>query len=99
MSFCHGKSSAHPSIISGQFDLPLPGVVGLGLVGFPKRWHLVAEGLVCPKIWEKLALRPYFCYHAPCEKIWLREEDRLEDFTRPKRLQNLVCKEAAKAAG
>jgi len=34
-------------------------------------------------------------YHALYEKNWLREEDRLGDFTRPKRLQNLVGTEIA----
>jgi hypothetical protein len=44
---------------------------------------------------EKLIFRPNFCYHSLYEKIWLREEDRLGDFTRPKRLQNLVGTEIA----
>jgi hypothetical protein len=43
-----------------------------------------------PEIWGKLNFRPNLRYHALDEKIWLREEDRLGDFTRPKRLQNLV---------
>ncbi len=37
----------------------------------------------------------YLRYHAVHEKILLREEDRLGDFTRPKRLQNLVGTEIA----
>ncbi len=43
-----------------------------------------------PEIWGKLTFRPNLCYFSTCEKIWLREEDRLGDFTRAKRLQNLV---------
>ena len=35
-----------------------------------------------PKIWRKLTLRPNLCYSATSEKNWLREEDRLGDFTR-----------------
>jgi hypothetical protein len=43
-----------------------------------------------PELWEKLTFRPELRYHAIDEKIWLREEDCLGDFTRAKRLQNLV---------
>ena len=48
-----------------------------------------------PEIWGKLTFRPNLRYFATCEKNWLREEDRLGDFTRPKRLQNLVGTEIA----
>jgi hypothetical protein len=51
------------------------------------------------EIWGKLTVSPNLCYFATCKKNWLREEDRFGDFTRAKGLQNLVCKEAAKAAG
>ena len=30
------------------------------------------------------------CYHAACEKKWLREEDRLGEFSRAQRLHNLA---------
>ena len=40
-------------------------------------------------------IAPNLCYFSTCEKNWLREEDRLGDFTRPKRLQNLVGTELA----
>jgi hypothetical protein len=77
---------------------PLPGGFGLGLIGFPARWHLVAQGLVCPRSGKKLTFRPNLCNIFPLEKNWLREEDRLGEFTRPKRLQNLVRTEIAKHA-
>ena len=48
-----------------------------------------------PEIWGKLTLRPNLFYSAPDEKNWLREEDRLRDFIRAKRLQNLVGTELA----
>jgi hypothetical protein len=48
-----------------------------------------------PEIWGKLTLRPNLCYFFLCEKNWLREEDRLGDFARAKRLQNLVGTEIA----
>jgi len=53
------------------------------------------RGIGMPEIWGKLTFRPNLCSFAPCEKNWLREEDRLGDFTRPKRLQNLVGREIA----
>ena len=40
-----------------------------------------------PEIWGKLTFRPNLRYFSTCEKNWLREKDRLGDFTRPKRLQ------------
>jgi hypothetical protein len=43
-----------------------------------------------PEIRGKLTFRPNLRYHARDEKIWFREEDRLGDFTRAKRHQNLV---------
>ncbi len=46
-------------------------------------------------IWGKLIFRPNLCYFVTCEKNWLREEDRLGDFTRAKRFQDLVAKEIA----
>ena len=48
-----------------------------------------------PEIWGKLTLRPNLPYHALYEKIWLREEDRLGDFTQAKLLQNLAGTEIA----
>ena len=48
-----------------------------------------------PELWGKLTFRPNLRYPALDEKIWLREEDRLGDFTRAKRLQNLVGTEIA----
>jgi hypothetical protein len=48
-----------------------------------------------PKICEKLTFRHNLCYFAICKKNWLREEDRLGDFARPKRLQNFVGTEIA----
>jgi hypothetical protein len=53
------------------------------------------RGIGMLEIWGKLTFRPNFCYSATCEKNWLREEDRLGDFTRAKRLQNLVGTEIA----
>ncbi|MBU4232506.1 MAG: hypothetical protein L6277_03930 [Desulfobacterales bacterium] len=47
------------------------------------------------EIWGKLAFRPKLCYFATCEKNWLREEDRLGDFARAKRHQNLAGTEIA----
>ena len=44
-----------------------------------------------PEILGKLTFRPNLCYFPPCEKNWLREEDRLGDFTRPKGLQYQVA--------
>jgi len=35
-----------------------------------------------PELWGKLTFRLNLRYHALYEKIWLREEDRLGDFTR-----------------
>jgi len=43
-----------------------------------------------PELWGKLTFRPNLRYHALDEKIKVREEDRWGDFTRAKRLQNLV---------
>jgi hypothetical protein len=48
-----------------------------------------------PELWGKMTFRPNLRYHALDEKIWLREEDHLGDFTRAKRLQNLVGTEIA----
>jgi len=48
-----------------------------------------------PRIWGKLTFRLNLGYSVTREKNWLREEDRLGDFTRPKRLQNLVGTEIA----
>jgi hypothetical protein len=48
-----------------------------------------------PEIWGKLIFCPNLCYFVTCEKNWLREEDRLGDFIRAKRLQNLVWTEVA----
>jgi len=53
------------------------------------------RGIDMLEIWGKLTFRPNLCYFAACEKNWLREEDRLGDFTRAKRLQNLVGTEIA----
>jgi len=50
------------------------------------------EGLV---IAIMVMFRPNLCYFSTCEKNWLREEDRLGNFTRPKRLQNLFGTEIA----
>jgi hypothetical protein len=60
--------------------------MALGLLGFPEMWHLVAEVLVCPKSERKLTSRSDLCYLSTLEKNWLREEDRLGNFTRPKSL-------------
>ena len=51
-----------------------------------------------PEIWGKLTFRPNLRYQALDEKIWLREENRLGDFTRAKRLQNLVGSALGKAS-
>jgi hypothetical protein len=40
-----------------------------------------------PEIWVELTFRPNLCYFSTFEKNWLREEDRLGDFIRAKRLQ------------
>jgi hypothetical protein len=45
------------------------------------------RGIFMPELCGKLTFRLNWRYHALYEKIWLREEDRLGDFTRPKRLQ------------
>ena len=51
-----------------------------------------------PEISRKLTLRPNLCYSSIIEENWLREEDRLGDFTRANRLQNHVETEIAMAA-
>jgi hypothetical protein len=51
--------------------------------------HLLAEGLGA-EISGKLIFRPNLCYFFIRANNWLREEDRLGDFTRGKKLQNLV---------
>ena len=43
------------------------------------------RGIGMRKIWKKVTLRPNLCYSATSEKNWLREEDRLGDFTRRER--------------
>jgi hypothetical protein len=53
------------------------------------------RGIGMPGLWKKLTFRPNLRYFATCEKNWPREEDRLGDFGRPKRLQNLVGTETA----
>ena len=42
------------------------------------------------EIWGKLTFRPNLCYFSTSEKNWLREEDRLGDFTRVKRPQKPI---------
>ena len=46
----------------------------------------------------KLTVRPNLCYFSTCEKNWLRDEDCLGDFTKAKRLQNLVGSALGKAS-
>ena len=61
-----------------------------GVLGLPSQLASGRRGIDMPEIWGKLTFRPNLGYFSTCEKNWLREEDRLGDFTRPKRLQNLV---------
>jgi hypothetical protein len=69
-----------------------------GVLRLPSLLASGRRGIGMPEIWGKLTFRPNLCYFATCEKNWLREEDRLGDFTRAKRLQNLVGTEIAMAA-
>jgi hypothetical protein len=36
------------------------GRIGLGVLDFPEKWHLVVAGLAV-KIWKKIALHPILC--------------------------------------
>jgi hypothetical protein len=61
--------------------LPLP-ISGLGSLGFPASWHVVAEGLAPPesgKKWPSASICAILFYYW---ERWLREEDRLGDSTR-----------------
>ena len=66
-----------------------------GVHRLPSQLTSARRGIGLPEIWEQLTFRPILRYHALDEKIWLREENRLGDFARPKRLQNLVGTETA----
>ena len=66
-----------------------------GVLRLPSLLASGPRGIGMPEIWGKLTFRPNLCYFATCEKNWLREEDRLGDFTRAKRLQDLVVTETA----
>jgi hypothetical protein len=48
------------------------------------------RGICTPGLREKLTFRPNWRDYTLDEKIWLREADRWGDFTRAKRLANLV---------
>ena len=48
------------------------------------------RGIRMPELWGKLTFPQNLRCHALDEIIWLREEDRLGDFTRATRLQNHV---------
>jgi hypothetical protein len=66
-----------------------------GVLRLPSLLASGRRGIGMPEIWGKLTFRPNLCYFSTCEKNWLREDDRLGDFTRAKRLQNLVGTEIA----
>ena len=66
-----------------------------GVHRLPRQIAPGRRGIDMPEIWGKLTFRPNLGYFSTCEKNWLREEDRLGDFTRPKRLQNLVGTETS----
>ncbi len=66
-----------------------------GILRIPSQIASGRRGIGMPEIWGKLTFRPNSCYFSICEKNWLQEEDRLGDFTWPKRLQNLVETEIA----
>ena len=66
-----------------------------GVLGLPSQIAPGLRGIDLPEIWGKLTFRPNLCYFSICEKNWLREEDRLGDFTLAKRLQNLAMTEIA----
>jgi hypothetical protein len=61
-----------------------------GVLRLPSQLASGRQGIGMLEIWGKLTFRPNLCYFATCEKNWPREEDRLGDFARPKRPQNLV---------
>jgi len=65
----------------------LPGGAGLGAISLPAVEHLVTTGLVCSKSGIKLTFRPNLGYLAACGKDWFREDDRLGDFSRSKRVK------------
>lgn len=67
----------------------------VGVLRLPSLLASGRRGIGMPEIWGKLTFRPNLCYFSTCEKNWLREEDRLGDFTRPKRRQNLIGTEIA----
>jgi len=58
-----------------------------GVHRLPSQFASGRLGIGMSEIWGKLTFRLNLRYHALAEKIWLREEDRLGDFTRPKRFQ------------
>ena len=66
-----------------------------GVLRLPSQLASGRRGIGMLEIWGKLIFRPNLCYFVIFEKNWLREEARLGDFTRPKRLQNLVGTETA----
>jgi len=51
---------------------PLPGGVGLEVLGFPERRHLVANDLVWSKFGREFSFHPTLQYRAYREKILLR---------------------------
>jgi len=87
---CMGPRFFHWSTITGRC---LPGALRL-----PCQIASGRRGIDLPEIWGKLTFRPNLCYSATCEKNWPREEDRLGDFTRAKRLQNLLGTETDRDA-
>jgi hypothetical protein len=56
--------------------------------GFPERWRLVAQDLLCPGFGRKLSFYLKLWHRAYRVKILRREEDRLGDFSRSKNHQN-----------
>ena len=57
------KSSAHPSIMSSHFGLPLPGGAGLGFLRSTALRYPGSGGVVCPNS-EKITFPQNLCYHA-----------------------------------
>ena len=56
----------------------------------PRVYQIAVSHEDCNPNSGKIDIPPKFALSVLDEKIWLREEDRLGDFTRAKRLQNLV---------
>ena len=66
-----------------------------GVHRLPSQLASGRPGIGMPEVWGKFTFGPNLRYHTLDEKNWLREEDRLGDFSRAKRLQNLVGTEIA----